>query len=68
LNQILWRHIRGENTKYPGVQRSVFSPFGIDIDDEDREEAEEAAKAAKEGCQEIEPLPDTIAAQDILCF
>jgi YVTN family beta-propeller protein len=51
LNQILWRHIRGENTKYPGVQRSVFSPFGIDIDDEDREEAEEAAKAAKKAAK-----------------
>jgi len=40
LNRILWRQIRGEKTKYPGVNRSVFSPFALDVDDDEREEAE----------------------------
>jgi hypothetical protein len=36
LNRILWRQIRGDRAKYPGVRRSVFSPFAIDVDDDDR--------------------------------
>jgi hypothetical protein len=37
LNRILWRQIRGERTPYPGVKRSVFSPFAIEVDDDDVE-------------------------------
>jgi DNA-binding beta-propeller fold protein YncE len=37
LNRILWRNIRGGKTHYPALQRSVFSPLSLDIDDDDRD-------------------------------
>lgn len=36
LNRILWGSIRGWSTPYPGVKNPVFSPFSLDIEDEDR--------------------------------
>ena len=39
LNRLIWGMVRGWQTPYPGVRRAVFSPFGIDLDDDDREEA-----------------------------
>ena len=41
LNRILWHDARGWATPYPGVQRSLFFPLAVDIDDDDREEARE---------------------------
>ncbi|MFB3902274.1 MAG: bifunctional YncE family protein/alkaline phosphatase family protein [Acidobacteriota bacterium] len=34
LNQILWHHVKGWNSEFPGVRRSVFAPLSLDIDDE----------------------------------
>jgi len=36
LNKILWHDARGWGVKFPGVRKSLFSPFGADIADEDR--------------------------------
>jgi hypothetical protein len=36
LNRILWRQAWGNRTPYPGVRRSVFSPYAVDTDDDDR--------------------------------
>ncbi len=36
LNRILWHGVRGWNTPYPKVHRSLFAPLSIDIDDDDR--------------------------------
>ncbi|MEO8562511.1 MAG: bifunctional YncE family protein/alkaline phosphatase family protein [bacterium] len=41
LNRILWHDARGWATPYPGVQRSLFFPLAVDIEDDDREEAAE---------------------------
>jgi hypothetical protein len=38
LNRILWHDARGWNTPYPKPRRAVFSPFSVDVDDEDRDE------------------------------
>jgi len=37
LNRILWHHARGWNTPYPGSRAAVFSPFSLDLDDDDRD-------------------------------
>ncbi|MCX5764815.1 MAG: hypothetical protein NTU67_09385, partial [Gemmatimonadetes bacterium] len=48
LNKILWHEAKGWGTKYPGVKQSLFSPFAIDIPDEDRrEKLTEKEKAAE---------------------
>ncbi len=36
LNRILWHSIRGWRTPYPGVRRSVFAPYSLDLDDDER--------------------------------
>ena len=36
LNRILWGQVRGWDRPYPAPRRSVFSPLGIDVDDDDR--------------------------------
>lgn len=36
LNKILWHDARGWGVKYPGVRKSLFSPYVADIADEDR--------------------------------
>jgi len=41
LNRILWGAAKGWTTKYPDVQRSLFFPLAVDIDDDDREELDE---------------------------
>jgi YVTN family beta-propeller protein len=38
LNRILWHDAKGWDVPYPGVNRSLFFPLAVDIDDEDREE------------------------------
>jgi DNA-binding beta-propeller fold protein YncE len=40
LNRILWHDARGWGTPYPQVQRSLFFPMAVDVEDEDREERE----------------------------
>jgi hypothetical protein len=40
LNRILWHDARGWGTPYPAVQRSLFFPMAVDVEDEDREERE----------------------------
>ena len=37
VNRILWRQVRGEGVPYPQVRRSVFSPFAMDVEDDERE-------------------------------
>ena len=39
LNRILWHDVRGWNTPYPAVKRSVFLPMSVYIEDEDRKES-----------------------------
>lgn len=36
LNRILWASIKGWGIPYPAVKQAVFSPFSLDIDDDDR--------------------------------
>lgn len=36
LNRILWHSIKGWRAPYPGVRRSVFAPFALDLDDHER--------------------------------
>ena len=36
LNRILWHDVRGWNTPYPAVKRSVFFPMSVNVADEDR--------------------------------
>ena len=38
LNRILWAESKGWRVPYPAVQRSLFFPLAVDIDDDDREE------------------------------
>ena len=44
LNRILWHDVKGWNTPYPAVKRSLFFPMAIDIADEDRAEKRPAKK------------------------
>jgi DNA-binding beta-propeller fold protein YncE len=44
LNRILWHDVKGWNTPYPAVKRSLFFPMSIDIADEDRAEKRPPAK------------------------
>ena len=37
LNRMLWHDAKGWNMPYPEVQRSLFFPLAIDVDDEERE-------------------------------
>ena len=36
LNRILWHSVKGWDVKYPKVRQAVFSPYSLDVDDEDR--------------------------------
>ena len=36
LNRILWGQVRGWNTKYPGTRTAVFTPMGVEVEDDDR--------------------------------
>jgi len=47
LNRLVWGYVRGWNATYPAVRRAAFSPFSIDVDDDDREEAREIAAARR---------------------
>ena len=38
LNKILWHEAKGWGTRYPGVKQSLFSPYSVDIPDEERRE------------------------------
>ena len=38
LNRILWHDARGWGTPYPEVQRSLFFPMAVDLEDDEREE------------------------------
>jgi YVTN family beta-propeller protein len=40
LNRILWHDARGWDTPFPGVNRSLFFPMAVDIEDDEREEYE----------------------------
>ena len=44
LNRILWRQTRGYAIPYPKIQRSTFSPYAVDIEDDDRESKEAKAR------------------------
>jgi YVTN family beta-propeller protein len=44
LNRILWHDVKGWNTPYPAVKRSLFFPLSIDIPDEDRAEKRPPSK------------------------
>ena len=51
LNKILWHEAKGWGTKYPGVKQSLFSPYSIDIPDEDRREKTEEKKPVAKGAK-----------------
>ncbi|HYO83484.1 MAG TPA: alkaline phosphatase family protein, partial [Bryobacteraceae bacterium] len=36
LNRILWGQVRGWNTPYPGTRAAVFTPMGIEVEDDER--------------------------------
>lgn len=36
LNRILWHSLKGWRSPYPGVRRSVFAPYSLDLDDDER--------------------------------
>jgi hypothetical protein len=36
LNRILWADAKGHAVKYPAIQRSIFAPMAMDVDDDDR--------------------------------
>ena len=40
LNRIVWGLVRGWRQPYPPVKTAVFSPYGIDLEDDEREERE----------------------------
>ena len=37
LNRILWGSTRGWDVPYPAVRRAVFTPFAVDLDDDERD-------------------------------
>ena len=37
LNRIVWGMVKGWQSRYPAVRKSVFAPFAIDVDDGERE-------------------------------
>jgi hypothetical protein len=39
LNRLIWGYVRGWNTTYPAVRHAAFSPFSVDVGDNQREEA-----------------------------
>ena len=38
LNRILWGEAKGWRTRYPAIQRSLFFPLAVDVEDDEREE------------------------------
>lgn len=36
LNRIVWGLVKGWNEPYPAVRKAVFSPFAVDLDDDER--------------------------------
>lgn len=36
LNRILWHAVKGWEVKYPKVRQAVFSPYAVDVEDQDR--------------------------------
>jgi hypothetical protein len=40
LNRIVWGLVRGWERPYPAVRKAVFTPFAVDLDDDEREEVE----------------------------
>jgi hypothetical protein len=52
LNKILWHEAKGWGVKYPGVKQALFSPFAIDIPDEDRREKATEKTTEKEKAAE----------------
>jgi DNA-binding beta-propeller fold protein YncE len=48
LNRILWGDAKGWSVPYPAVQRSLFFPLAVDVEDDDRaEKGEKREKAEK---------------------
>ena len=41
LNRIVWGLVKGWDRAYPAVRKAVFSPFALNLDDDEREEREE---------------------------
>ena len=41
LNRILWGVTHGWNKPYPKVQRAVFTPLAVDLDDDERDEKDQ---------------------------
>ena len=49
LNRILWGDAKGWSVPYPVVQRSLFFPLAVDIDDDDRAEKREKRNNSERG-------------------
>jgi hypothetical protein len=41
LNRINWGLVHGWQRPYPAVRKAVFTPFAVDLDDDEREELRE---------------------------
>jgi hypothetical protein len=41
LNRIIWGMVRGWAPAYPTIRKAVFTPFALDLDDNEREEVSE---------------------------
>jgi hypothetical protein len=48
LNRILWGDAKGWSVPYPTVQRSLFFPLAVDVEDDDRAEKTEKADEKRE--------------------
>ena len=55
LNRIVWGMAKGWNVPYPGVQKGIFAPLAVDLDDDEREEREERGERATGKQQKKEP-------------
>jgi len=47
LNRIVWGMVKGWNAPYPGVQKGIFAPLAVDLDDDERGEREERKTPAR---------------------
>jgi hypothetical protein len=54
LNRILWGDAKGWSVPYPAVQRALFFPLAVDVDDDDRaEKSEKLEKSTKAEKREV---------------
>jgi DNA-binding beta-propeller fold protein YncE len=47
LNRIVWGLVHGWQRPYPAVRKAVFTPFAVDLDDDEREEKDARGSARR---------------------